>query len=278
MAPAPTASPPPPPAAAEPRHGAAHPPPMNGACRPRRCNGHAAGAAAARRRAKPAAAPKPTRRRRRSRCRRSRRRRRLPPTTRRFRRRRQSAALGDGSRAQAAGAGNARPDRRALQEARQACRTPRSKPRWPADELSTGQERRFKKLRNETVDLVKSLKLNNNRIEALVDQMYGINRRLVSLEGRLLRLAEAHGVDARRFPQAAFRQRARSQLGAPRRPPRPASAGRISSPTSATRSSSIATRSRRWRRKCASRSSEFRRIVQTVQKGERESGVRRKRK
>src|SRR6185437_10331348 len=47
-----------------------------------------------------------------------------------------------------------------------------------SDELSTGQERRFKKLRNETMDLVKSLKLNNNRIEALVDQMYGINKRL----------------------------------------------------------------------------------------------------
>jgi hypothetical protein len=34
-----------------------------------------------------------------------------------------------------------------------------------SDELSTGQERRFKKLRNETMDLVKSLKLNNNRCE-----------------------------------------------------------------------------------------------------------------
>src|SRR5262249_13855254 len=63
-----------------------------------------------------------------------------------------------------------------------------------ADELSTSQERRFNKLRNETVDLVKSLRLNNNRIEALVDQMYGINRRLLSLEGKILRLAEAHGV------------------------------------------------------------------------------------
>ncbi len=73
-----------------------------------------------------------------------------------------------------------------------------------ADELSTGQERRFKKLRNETVDLVKSLKLNNNRIEALVDQMYGINRRLVSLEGRLLRLAEAHGVDRVDFLKQYF--------------------------------------------------------------------------
>src|SRR6202012_4812528 len=50
-----------------------------------------------------------------------------------------------------------------------------------AEDLSTSQERRFKKLRNDTVDLVKGLKLNNNRIEALVDQMYGINRRLVSL-------------------------------------------------------------------------------------------------
>jgi len=73
-----------------------------------------------------------------------------------------------------------------------------------ADELSTGQERRFKKLRSETVDLVKGLKLNNNRIEALVDQMYGINRRLLSLEGRLLRLAESHGVDRADFLKEHF--------------------------------------------------------------------------
>jgi RNA polymerase primary sigma factor len=68
-----------------------------------------------------------------------------------------------------------------------------------SDELSTSQERRFNKLRSETVELVKSLRLNNNRIEALVDQMYGINRRLLSLEGKLLRLAEAHGVPREEF-------------------------------------------------------------------------------
>ena len=73
-----------------------------------------------------------------------------------------------------------------------------------ADELSTSQERRFKKLRNETMDLVKGLKLNNNRIEALVDQMYGINRRLVGLEGKLLRLAESHGVDRAEFLKQYF--------------------------------------------------------------------------
>ncbi|MBL9097683.1 MAG: RNA polymerase sigma factor RpoD, partial [Alphaproteobacteria bacterium] len=63
-----------------------------------------------------------------------------------------------------------------------------------SEELSTSQDRRFKKLKNETVDLVKSLRLNNARIEALVEQMYSINKRLVMLESRLLRLAEAHGV------------------------------------------------------------------------------------
>jgi len=63
-----------------------------------------------------------------------------------------------------------------------------------SEELSSSQDRRFKKLKNETVDLVKSLRLNNARIEALVEQMYSINKRLVMLESRLLRLAEAHGV------------------------------------------------------------------------------------
>ena len=63
-----------------------------------------------------------------------------------------------------------------------------------SEELSSSQDRRFKKLKNETVDLVKSLRLNNARIEALVEQMYSINKRLVMLESRLLRLAESHGV------------------------------------------------------------------------------------
>ena len=84
------------------------------------------------------------------------------------------------------------------------------------DELSNSQERRFKKLRSETVDLVKGLKLNNNRIEALVDQMYGINRRLISLEGAHVASGRSAWRGPARFPERAFRQRARSQLGAPR--------------------------------------------------------------
>jgi len=68
-----------------------------------------------------------------------------------------------------------------------------------SEELSTSQDRRFKKLKNDTVDLVKSLRLNNNRIEALVEQMYSINKRLVMLESRLMRLSEAHGVGREDF-------------------------------------------------------------------------------
>ena len=46
---------------------------------------------------------------------------------------------------------------------------------------------------------VKSLSLNNNRIEALVEQLYDINKRLISHEGRLMRLAESHGVAREEF-------------------------------------------------------------------------------
>ncbi|MCX7350932.1 MAG: RNA polymerase sigma factor RpoD, partial [Alphaproteobacteria bacterium] len=66
-------------------------------------------------------------------------------------------------------------------------------------ELSPSQERRYKKLREEIVAEVKSLSLNNARIEALVEQLYDINKRLNALEGRLLRLAETYKVPRPEF-------------------------------------------------------------------------------
>ena len=134
---------------------------------------------------------------------------------RRFRRREQSVALGDGSRAEAAGLATL-DQIAALYKRLGKLQDAQVEAALGADELSTSQERRFNKLRNETVDLVKSLRLNNNRIEALVDQMYGINRRLLSLEGKLLAAGRSARRRSHRFPQAVFRQRARSQLAAPR--------------------------------------------------------------
>ncbi|MFG1347189.1 RNA polymerase sigma factor RpoD [Xanthobacter autotrophicus DSM 431] len=60
--------------------------------------------------------------------------------------------------------------------------------------LSPAQERKAKKLKEELVADVKSLSLNQARIDALVEQLYEINKRLVGLEGRLLRLADSYGV------------------------------------------------------------------------------------
>ena len=65
--------------------------------------------------------------------------------------------------------------------------------------LSPSQERRYKKLKDEIVAAVKSLSLNQNRIDALVEQLYDINKRLIGYEGRLLRLAESFRVSREDF-------------------------------------------------------------------------------
>ena len=65
--------------------------------------------------------------------------------------------------------------------------------------LSPSQERRYKKLRDDIIAMVKSLSLNNARIEALVEQLYDISKRLNQLEGRLMRLAETYKVPRDEF-------------------------------------------------------------------------------
>jgi RNA polymerase primary sigma factor len=66
-------------------------------------------------------------------------------------------------------------------------------------QLTPAQERKYRALKADIVASVKSLSLNNNRIEALVEQLYDINKRLISHEGRLMRLAESHGVAREEF-------------------------------------------------------------------------------
>ncbi|EEA95802.1 RNA polymerase, sigma 70 subunit, RpoD [Pseudovibrio denitrificans] len=65
--------------------------------------------------------------------------------------------------------------------------------------LSPSQERRYKKLKEDIIAEVKSLHLNANRIETLVQQLYSINKMLMGYEGRLLRLADSNGVNRADF-------------------------------------------------------------------------------
>ena len=99
-------------------------------------------------------------------------------------------------------------------------------------ELSQSQSRRYKKLREEIIEDVKSLSLNQARVEALVEQLYDINKKLISLEGKLMRLAELPH-PARRVPARISGRGARSQLAAPRQRLTKRMAGRSSFPPSA---------------------------------------------
>jgi RNA polymerase primary sigma factor len=67
------------------------------------------------------------------------------------------------------------------------------------DQLSSSQEKRYKALKDEIVAEIKSLSLNNNRIESLVETLYDINKKLIGYEGRMLRLAESYGVKREDF-------------------------------------------------------------------------------
>ncbi|WP_287405977.1 RNA polymerase sigma factor RpoD [Sphingopyxis sp.] len=138
------------------------------------------------------------------------------------------------------------------------------------DDLSSGQERRFKKFRQEVVDLVKGVRFNNNRIEQLVGKMYEINRALVSLEGKLLRLGESHGV-----PRAAF---LKEYYGNEMDPEWTRRVGRLAGPGWKDFALDEKDRIKEVRGEIQALAvqmrqpvSEFRQLVLTVQKGEREA-------
>ncbi len=69
---------------------------------------------------------------------------------------------------------------------------------------SAADLKKLEGLRAEVITDVKSLSLNQGRIESLVEQLYDINKRLVRFEGRLLRLAESYGVKREDFLQAHY--------------------------------------------------------------------------
>ena len=65
--------------------------------------------------------------------------------------------------------------------------------------FSVKEEERYQTLRSEIVVLVNSLHLHNNRIEALIDQLYGINRRIMSIDSAMVKLAEQARINRREF-------------------------------------------------------------------------------
>jgi RNA polymerase primary sigma factor len=124
------------------------------------------------------------------------------------------------------------------------------------------------------VENLKTIHINNARIEALVEQLYAINKKLMGLEGKLMRLADAHGVPRKEFLE--------NYIGCELEP---------------NWSERVRAISAKWKRLIDGKGGEieivraeiteiateigipiddFRRIVQTVQKGEREARIAKK--
>ncbi|HEX4739747.1 MAG TPA: RNA polymerase sigma factor RpoD [Caulobacteraceae bacterium] len=141
--------------------------------------------------------------------------------------------------------------------------------RLRGEDLEQADRRAYEAATGAIVQHLKTLRLNNNRIEALVEQLYAINKRLIALEGRLMRAAETHAISRPEFLKAHF--------------------GAEMDPNWCEKVAALGMRWTRFvekdagqiadlRREIASLAMEsgvpiddYRRIVQTVQKGEREA-------
>ncbi|WP_420563055.1 RNA polymerase sigma factor RpoD [Thalassobaculum sp.] len=138
------------------------------------------------------------------------------------------------------------------------------------EELARTTERKYEKLKGELIEAMESVRLNNGRIEALVEQLYSLNRRMTQVDMQLWRMADSVKVPRQSFMEEHFGNELEPGWG-----------------------ERVAKKDARWARFFESYGdqienhradlalisadaglpiSEFRRIVQTVQKGEREAG------
>ncbi len=136
------------------------------------------------------------------------------------------------------------------------------------------KEAQYHKLREDLTALVESVQFHATKIEYLVDNLYAFNRRLTTLGGQMLRLAERHKVPRKDFldayvgheldetwlPSVAGKDRKWAAFAANEADPVERIRAEISDIASATGMSL----------------SEFRRIVNMVQKGEREARIAKK--
>ncbi|EJF86297.1 RNA polymerase sigma factor RpoD [Candidatus Bartonella washoeensis] len=141
--------------------------------------------------------------------------------------------------------------------------------------LSPSQKKKYIQLKSELVQAVKSLSLNQNRIEALVEQLYDINKRLIHNEGKLKRIANNYGVGHEDF----LKEYQGRELDANWINYIATLSGRgwkEFSKREAKEIQNLRSEIQNLAQETAISISEFRRIVTQVQKGERESTIAKK--
>jgi RNA polymerase primary sigma factor len=136
--------------------------------------------------------------------------------------------------------------------------------------LPRATNRRYEKLKDEAVELLQRVRFSNTRIEHLVEQLYELNRRLVTEEGRLMRLAEAVGVKRAEFLQTYLGDELSTEW-AERVAVLPGRGWARYAEKYGTEIIEHRTQIARVAMEAKLPISEFRRVIQTVQCGEREA-------
>ncbi|MCL6284753.1 RNA polymerase sigma factor RpoD [Ruegeria sp. 2012CJ41-6] len=136
--------------------------------------------------------------------------------------------------------------------------------------FSTKDEDIYQALRSEIVELVNGLHLHNNRIEALIDQLYGINRRVMSLDSAMVKLADQARINRREFIDA-YRGRELDPNWLTEMAEKPGRGWQMFIERSTDKVEELRADMAQVGQYVGLDISEFRRIVQQVQKGEKEA-------
>ncbi|OED47023.1 RNA polymerase sigma factor RpoD [Leisingera sp. S232] len=136
--------------------------------------------------------------------------------------------------------------------------------------FSADDEARYQSLRSEIVELVNGLHLHNNRIEALIDQLYGINRRVMQIDSSMVKLADQARINRREFIDA-YRGRELDPNWLSEMGEKPGRGWQMFIERSTEKVEELRADMAQVGQYVGLDISEFRRIVQQVQKGEKEA-------
>jgi len=136
--------------------------------------------------------------------------------------------------------------------------------------FSAKNEAAYQKLRSEIVLLVNDLHLHNNRIEALIDQLYGINRRIMQIDSAMVKLADQARINRSEFIEA-YRGYELDPNWMERMGDKAGRGWQMFIERSAEKVDELRTDMAQVGQYVGLDISEFRRIVQQVQKGEKEA-------
>ena len=136
--------------------------------------------------------------------------------------------------------------------------------------FSAKNEKAYQKLRSEIVLLVNELHLHNNRIEALIDQLYGINRRIMQVDSAIVKLADQARINRKEFVEA-YRGRELDPNWLEEMGQRPGRGWQMFIERSLDKVVELRTDMAQVGQYIGLDIPEFRRIVQQVQKGEKEA-------